>query len=320
MKIRSVLDGQSEIRILSVLSYCLRFIPLKWKDDYMEMKDNIVFKSEKAVKKALVAVDLVHINKLFVDENDDDEDSENKWKKLSEDDSCGFANSIDEAMDIVACEPELATQTLLSSQAKQSKLSDSFKQSIIQKKLSSNELIDADTKRSLANISKGKVNSHQPSKRALAMVSASQTTLFPQKKKSLIEGWGKPASKENKLNLENSSTSSSQKQSVFKSLKNTQISTTKRNIFEFMDSNDLSIKQSQDVTVTSKKLKCLICQEIPTVPCSGKCGHVCCKVCWETWLNNQQNCPVCRISILSITPLLISKSNSLLSKQSTSMN
>ena len=48
---------------------------------------------------------------------------------------------------------------------------------------------------------------------------------------------------------------------------------------------------------TSKlqRLTCVVCSDSPPhVPCVAKCGHVCCKGCWEQWLKVKSACPYCR--------------------------
>merc|ERR1712137_935269 len=41
-------------------------------------------------------------------------------------------------------------------------------------------------------------------------------------------------------------------------------------------------------------LKCSICREPAQSPFSSRCGHICCKICWDQWLKEQLSCPVCR--------------------------
>lgn len=40
--------------------------------------------------------------------------------------------------------------------------------------------------------------------------------------------------------------------------------------------------------------KCTICQCPPVAPFTARCGHICCKACWDQWLAEQLTCPVCR--------------------------
>lgn len=42
------------------------------------------------------------------------------------------------------------------------------------------------------------------------------------------------------------------------------------------------------------KLSCIICKEVPNVPCANRCGHVCCQSCWGEWLKVKEVCPMCR--------------------------
>lgn len=39
---------------------------------------------------------------------------------------------------------------------------------------------------------------------------------------------------------------------------------------------------------------CPICREKPEKPFKAKCSHVCCFSCWNSWLGNTLECPVCR--------------------------
>jgi len=44
-----------------------------------------------------------------------------------------------------------------------------------------------------------------------------------------------------------------------------------------------------------KVYSCLVCMEVVQVPHAARCGHVCCKPCWEKWLNTGKTvCPLCR--------------------------
>jgi hypothetical protein len=59
--------------------------------------------------------------------------------------------------------------------------------------------------------------------------------------------------------------------------------------------------------VGSSKLTCAVCKEKATSPCAGRCGHVCCQECWTKWLKVNASCPLCRApaSSSSVTRLLI---------------
>jgi Zinc finger, C3HC4 type (RING finger) len=39
---------------------------------------------------------------------------------------------------------------------------------------------------------------------------------------------------------------------------------------------------------------CVICYDRLSSPLSSKCGHVCCRVCWEKTLKNYLECPMCK--------------------------
>ncbi|KAJ1401580.1 hypothetical protein B484DRAFT_317489, partial [Ochromonadaceae sp. CCMP2298] len=44
----------------------------------------------------------------------------------------------------------------------------------------------------------------------------------------------------------------------------------------------------------SKQFSCGACHEAAEAPCAGRCGHVCCQVCWTKWLRVKKSCPICR--------------------------
>lgn len=41
-------------------------------------------------------------------------------------------------------------------------------------------------------------------------------------------------------------------------------------------------------------IECLICRFYPTDPHLSKCGHICCKNCWDQWLAIKLECPACK--------------------------
>lgn len=41
-------------------------------------------------------------------------------------------------------------------------------------------------------------------------------------------------------------------------------------------------------------IECLICRFYPTDPHLSKCGHICCKKCWDQWLAIKLECPACK--------------------------
>jgi len=45
------------------------------------------------------------------------------------------------------------------------------------------------------------------------------------------------------------------------------------------------------------KIRCCICQNKPIKPHKAKCKHLCCLECWERWLKNKLECPVCRARV-----------------------
>eukprot|EP00668_Euglena_longa_P012852 GGOE01015347.1.p1 GENE.GGOE01015347.1~~GGOE01015347.1.p1 ORF type:complete len:1110 (-),score=252.04 GGOE01015347.1:226-3090(-) len=42
---------------------------------------------------------------------------------------------------------------------------------------------------------------------------------------------------------------------------------------------------------------CQVCQEPCQEPYSSRCGHVCCLTCWERWLEQRLECPICRAKV-----------------------
>jgi len=39
---------------------------------------------------------------------------------------------------------------------------------------------------------------------------------------------------------------------------------------------------------------CQICRNKAKSPFGARCGHICCYACWQQWLNEKLECPVCR--------------------------
>ena len=42
---------------------------------------------------------------------------------------------------------------------------------------------------------------------------------------------------------------------------------------------------------------CMICYDRLKAPLSAKCGHICCKSCWEKALKNFLECPMCKARV-----------------------
>lgn len=63
----------------------------------------------------------------------------------------------------------------------------------------------------------------------------------------------------------------------------------------------------RDCKVGSSRLTCAVCKEKASVPCAGRCGHVCCQDCWVRWLKVNSSCPLCRApaSTASVTQIII---------------
>jgi len=49
-----------------------------------------------------------------------------------------------------------------------------------------------------------------------------------------------------------------------------------------------------DPEPTVTKTGCPICRNNVITPFTAKCGHVCCHTCWQQWLQEKLECPVCR--------------------------
>lgn len=45
---------------------------------------------------------------------------------------------------------------------------------------------------------------------------------------------------------------------------------------------------------TPSKPHCPICLDVFKSPFSAVCGHICCHACWQTWLQQKLECPVCK--------------------------
>eukprot|EP01038_Epipyxis_sp_PR26KG_P008177 gene8177-11062_t len=64
---------------------------------------------------------------------------------------------------------------------------------------------------------------------------------------------------------------------------------------------------SSQLLAPNPKLVCIICIEPALHPCAAKCGHVCCRICWMTWLKVNQTCPTCRVTVSmdSLTKIVV---------------
>jgi len=52
-------------------------------------------------------------------------------------------------------------------------------------------------------------------------------------------------------------------------------------------------KNNSSLSVPEEK-KCPYCKEKLKAPFKAKCGHVCCFICWKSWLDRCLECPLCR--------------------------
>lgn len=60
------------------------------------------------------------------------------------------------------------------------------------------------------------------------------------------------------------------------------------------EDSDQEVDDYLDHAKAGNGIKCTICQSSAVAPFNARCGHICCKSCWDQWLANQLTCPVCR--------------------------
>eukprot|EP00667_Euglena_gracilis_P001347 EG_transcript_1347 len=48
---------------------------------------------------------------------------------------------------------------------------------------------------------------------------------------------------------------------------------------------------------TPNGFTCQVCQETCREPYSSRCGHICCFACWQRWLEQKLECPICRTKV-----------------------
>jgi len=67
---------------------------------------------------------------------------------------------------------------------------------------------------------------------------------------------------------------------------------------QLQDNKKLEIQDEEEDNFVEQDIsKCPICQEQPKNPLTAKCGHVCCKECWDKLLSTTLQCPLCRARI-----------------------
>ena len=125
--------------------------------------------------------------------------------------------------------------------------------------------------------------------------------------KSIINTIAKPQShlpikmehKNNKSSNNNSSSSSNKStvNSITKStsttLKPTSLLDIDRLASSAIDPPSKSSSQASS-SMQANRFKCGVCTERPSLPCAGRCGHICCQACWVKWLQINATCPMCR--------------------------
>jgi hypothetical protein len=55
-----------------------------------------------------------------------------------------------------------------------------------------------------------------------------------------------------------------------------------------------TMDETEDEGAKGGGIECLICRFYPTDPHLSKCGHICCKKCWDQWLAIKLECPACK--------------------------
>ena len=61
------------------------------------------------------------------------------------------------------------------------------------------------------------------------------------------------------------------------------------------------LSNKKPLTITEETIPdnemCIICYDRFNSPLSSKCGHVCCRACWEKTLKNYLECPMCKARV-----------------------
>ena len=98
-----------------------------------------------------------------------------------------------------------------------------------------------------------------------------------------------------KIRHDISSTVSITKSSISTTLKPTSLLDIDRLASSAIDPPSKSSSSSQaSSSMQANRFKCGVCTERPSLPCAGRCGHICCQTCWVKWLQINATCPMCR--------------------------
>ena len=59
---------------------------------------------------------------------------------------------------------------------------------------------------------------------------------------------------------------------------------------------NIPISDLNNTNDKAAKLMCCICKDIAKIPFAARCGHICCRICWEQMLKSSREClcPMCR--------------------------
>jgi len=61
-----------------------------------------------------------------------------------------------------------------------------------------------------------------------------------------------------------------------------------------LSSSSSAAATASQSSIQVNRFKCGVCTEQPSLPCAGRCGHICCQLCWVKWLQINATCPMCR--------------------------
>ena len=72
--------------------------------------------------------------------------------------------------------------------------------------------------------------------------------------------------------------------------------------FEFSGNKNRAILSKRKIIkknyeAASEEELCVICYDRMKIPMAAKCGHICCKSCWEKALKNFLECPMCKARV-----------------------
>eukprot|EP00742_Colponemidia_sp_Colp-10_P016417 GILJ01018809.1.p1 GENE.GILJ01018809.1~~GILJ01018809.1.p1 ORF type:complete len:275 (+),score=39.69 GILJ01018809.1:74-826(+) len=55
-----------------------------------------------------------------------------------------------------------------------------------------------------------------------------------------------------------------------------------------------SVSDTKASSLSTRACVCAVCQEPAETILAARCGHICCDTCWDQWLSNCLECPVCK--------------------------